>query len=66
MAELEVEPHVIEVVLNHRSGFRRGVTSIYNRYSYTREVMKAWVKWGERLEEWIESIGDLTTSPRFQ
>ena len=59
MAELGVEPHVIEVVLNHRSGFRRGVTAIYNRYSYNREVIKAWVLWGETLEKWIESIDEL-------
>lgn len=59
MAELGVEPHVIEVVLNHRSGLRRGVTSIYNRYGYNREALKAWKRWGETLGQWINSVEDL-------
>jgi integrase len=37
MAELGVQPHVIEAVLNHVSGHRAGVAGIYNRASYERE-----------------------------
>jgi len=33
MAGLGVQPHVIEAVLNHRSGQIRGVAATYNRYS---------------------------------
>jgi hypothetical protein len=37
MAELGVQPHVIEAVRNHVSGHRAGVAGIYNRASYERE-----------------------------
>ena len=41
MADLGVSPHVIEEVLNHRSGHKRGVAGIYNRSRYEREVKAA-------------------------
>ena len=34
MAELGVQPHVIEAVLNHVSGHRAGVAGVYNRATY--------------------------------
>src|SRR5262245_33805125 len=37
MAEIGVQPHIIEAVLNHVSGHRAGVAGIYNRASYERE-----------------------------
>jgi integrase len=37
MAALGVQPHVVEAVLNHRSGVIWGVASVYNRYSYAAE-----------------------------
>ncbi|HKT73240.1 MAG TPA: tyrosine-type recombinase/integrase [Steroidobacteraceae bacterium] len=53
MASLGVPPHVIQVVLNHRSGIRSGVTAIYNRYDYLKEATDAWAKWSAALEEWV-------------
>jgi integrase len=38
MADLGVPPHVIEEVLNHRSGHRSSVAGIYNRSRYEREA----------------------------
>jgi integrase len=52
MAGLKVAPHVIQVVLNHRSGVRSGVTAIYNRYTYGAEARDAWNLWGAQLKEW--------------
>jgi hypothetical protein len=34
MADIGIEPHVIEAALNHYSGHRAGVAGIYNRSSY--------------------------------
>ena len=34
MADLGVQPHIIEAVLNHVSGHKSGVAGIYNRSSY--------------------------------
>ena len=49
MAELGVQPHVIEAVLNHVSGHRAGVAGIYNRASYEREKAVALDLWADRL-----------------
>jgi integrase len=46
MARLGVPIHVIEAVLNHRSGVIRGVARIYNRYSYEVEKRQALETWG--------------------
>lgn len=51
MAELAVPPHVIEAVLNHRSGIISGVAAVYNRYSYAIEKREALQKWADRLDE---------------
>ena len=49
MADLGVLPHVIEAVLNHRSGHKRGVAGIYNRSPYEREVCSALMLWAEHI-----------------
>jgi integrase len=41
MADLGVQPHVIEAVLNHVSGHRAGVAGIYNRATYAAEKRAA-------------------------
>jgi integrase len=49
MADLAVLPHVIEAVLNHTSGFRSGVSGIYNRSAYTEEKRAAMLLWGNHV-----------------
>ena len=49
MADLGVQPHVIEAVLNHVSGHRAGVAGIYNRAVYAAEKRAALVLWGEHV-----------------
>jgi hypothetical protein len=49
MCDLGVAPHVVEEVLNHRSGHRRGVAGIYNRSRYEREVKAAVALWNDHL-----------------
>jgi integrase len=47
MAGLRFPPHIVEAVLNHRSGTRRGVAGVYNRHDYRdekRAALEAWVR----------------------
>ena len=52
MAELGVQPHVIEAVLNHVSGHKAGVAGIYNRSSYATEKKTALNLWAGHVESW--------------
>lgn len=45
MADLGVQPHVIEAVLNHVSGHKGGVAGIYNRSTYATEKRAALDLW---------------------
>ena len=45
MADIGIQPHIIEAVLNHVSGHKGGVAGIYNRSSYAAEKAAALVKW---------------------
>jgi integrase len=54
MADLGVQPHVIEAALNHVSGSKRGVAGTYNRSKYEREVRQALALWGEHVEALVE------------
>jgi integrase len=53
MAELGIQPHIIEAVLNH-AGHRSGVGGIYNRASYEAEKRTALARWGEHVMAIIE------------
>ncbi|ATQ66883.1 MULTISPECIES: tyrosine-type recombinase/integrase [Methylosinus] len=50
MAGLGIAPHVVEAVLNHRSGTIKGVAAVYNRYSYSAEKRAALDAWARRLD----------------
>jgi integrase len=49
MADLGVQPHVIEAVLNHYGGFRAGVSGTYNRSPYEREMRAALALWADHI-----------------
>jgi integrase len=51
---LQIEPHVIEAVLNHVSGVKAGVHGIYNRSPYAREKRQALELWADRLMAIVE------------
>jgi integrase len=51
MASLGIAPHVVEAVLNHKSGTIKGVAKVYNRYSYMPEKRAALDAWARRLHE---------------
>jgi integrase len=51
MAELGVQPHIIEAVLNHVSGHKGGVAGIYNRARYEGEMRNALTKWADHIDQ---------------
>ena len=50
MAEIGIQPHVIEKVLNHSNGQVSGVAAVYNRHAYRQEKVHALCAWGRALE----------------
>ena len=50
MAELGVQPHIIEAVLNHVSGHRAGVAGVYNRATYAEPMREALQRWADHVE----------------
>jgi integrase len=54
MADIGVQPHIIEQILNHVSGHKGGVAGIYNRSSYEREVRAALAAWHDHLRTLVE------------
>jgi hypothetical protein len=53
MADLDVEPHVVELALNH-SGHRGGVAGTYNRSRYERQIRAALSLWDDHIRSLIE------------
>jgi integrase len=51
---LDIEPHIVEAILNHHSGHRSGVAGIYNRSRYTRRIRSALTLWDDHLRSLIE------------
>jgi integrase len=54
MADLGVMPHVVEQILNHQSGHRRGIVGVYNKSKYAAAVQNAVAAWDRHLRELIE------------
>jgi integrase len=54
MAELGVQLHIIEAVLNHVSGHKGGVAGIYNRAAYDKEKREALNLWAEHVMASVE------------
>jgi len=52
MARLGHPIHVVEAVLNHKSGVLSGVAAIYNRHDYLAEKQRA-------LESWAGAVADI-------
>lgn len=50
MAEIGVQPHIVEAVLNHISGHKAGVAGVYNRAVYSAEKRQALDQWAAHVE----------------
>ena len=57
MADLGVEPHIVEAILNHYSGHRAGDAGVYNRSTYSRQIRAALALWDDHLRSLIQSGG---------
>jgi integrase len=57
MADLGVQPHVIEAVINHVSGSKASVAGIYNKSTYEREKTAALALWGEHVMALVKAAG---------
>ena len=51
MAELGIAPHVIELIVNHVSGFRSGVAGIYNKAELMPQRRAALEKWSLHISK---------------
>ena len=49
LADLGVAPHIVEALLNHVSGHKRGVAGVYNRADYEMQKRPALALWAEHL-----------------
>jgi integrase len=54
LANISVQPHVVEQILNHQSGHKRGPAGIYNRSVYTNEVRAALALWSDHVRTLVE------------
>jgi integrase len=54
MAELGIDPHVIEAVVNHVSGHKGGIAGVYNKASYRPQKAAALQSWADWLEAKVE------------
>jgi integrase len=55
MADIGIEPHIIEACLNHYSGHRKGPHGIYNVSRYERQVKAALQRWSENVLALVEA-----------
>jgi integrase len=51
LAELGVNPWIVEAVLNHQSGHKAGIAGTYNRAKYADEMRSALQRWADYLEK---------------
>jgi integrase len=54
LGDLGVQPHIVEAVLNHRSGAKRGVAGVYNKSPYERETKVAMALWADHVRSIVE------------
>jgi integrase len=54
-AGIGIQPHIVEAVLNHVSGYKGGVAGIYNRAAYEPEKRTALDRWAAYLLAAVEA-----------
>jgi integrase len=53
LGDLGTAPHVIEAILNHISGHKRGIGGVYNRSLYFNDMRSALALWADHIESII-------------
>jgi integrase len=56
--QLNIQPHVVEAVLNHISGHQGGVAGTYNRARYSTEKARALDRWAAHVMALVEGRED--------
>ena len=64
MADIGIQPHIIEAVLNHQSGHKSGVAGNYNRSNYAAEKATALARWDEHLTSIVHDRRSVVTPMR--
>ena len=64
MADIGVQPRVIEAVLNHVSGHKAGVAGIYNRSTYAAEKRAALDAWANHIRVILWNNETVATATR--
>jgi integrase len=54
MAEIGIQPHIIEAVLNHISGHKGGIAGVYNKAAYEAEKVTALNRWASHVAAIVE------------
>lgn len=55
MGDVDVEPHIVECVTNHVSGFRGGVAGTYNKNKYLPKMREALINWANHFDAILEN-----------
>jgi integrase len=63
MADLGVQPHIVEAVLNHVSGHKAGVAGVYNRSVYGAEKRTALEVWTNHVLKILNEPGQVLRFP---
>lgn len=62
LADLGVAPHVIERILNHKSGIINGVAAVYNRSAYEHDCRVAMDRWAAHIDQLLNPPADDASS----
>jgi len=66
MAMMRVPPHIIEAILNRKTGIVSGVAAIYNRHAYLDEKREALEQWAGQMRAMVEQASSRRRRPRAQ
>src|SRR5262249_34591342 len=62
LGNLGFAPHVVEMVLNHISGEKAGVSGLYNRSRYEADCRRALAAWAKAVT--AKHVGNVVALPR--
>ena len=63
MADIDIEPHIIEAVLNHQSGSKAGVAGIYNKATYQPQKTAALGLWANYILSLVDQASGGNVRP---
>jgi integrase len=56
MAEIGIQPHIIEAVVNHVSGHKGGIAGVYNKAEYAEPKRIALERWAAHVEAVVSGV----------